>query len=315
LRIIRSLNVALAAIVALASNALAQDPLSVARTLYESASYAEALSAVGQIPPTADLIEVEKYRALCLLALGREKEAEQGLEALAISRPLFTFDENEAPPKLVALYSDVRRRTLPEASKQLYQRARMSFDKGDMVDAREKFQEIIKLADTAPKEQAALMEDLKVLATGFVTLTEKATKTEATPAATVPAATVPAATSKPAPIPAGPAAAAPVLTASAGATIYDASNTSVRSPVAIRRNIPIWTRPAALRRVPLAGVLDVVVDEQGNVVEAKMATPIHVTYDAILIDAARRWRYEPATAAGKPVRYRLSYAIKAEEGK
>ena len=305
------LSVAFAGLFTLASSIAAQDALSAARELYESASYAEALSALNQVQPTADVIEVEKYRALCLLALGRSKEAEQSLEKLAINRPLFTFDGSDDPPRLVALYSDVRRRTLPDATKQLYLRAKTAFDKGEMADARRQFKEIVTLAETAPQEHAAMMADLKILAAGFVTLTELASKKEVVPTDTTVStpdngqprqAVSPVADSKPA----NPAV---------SDTIYDVRNTGVRAPVAISRSVPIWTRPAPLRRLPYAGVLDVVVDEGGSVIEAKMATPIHVTYDPILIAAARRWRYQPATMDGKPVKFRLSYAIAAEEGK
>ena len=134
--IISRLSVAFAGLFTLASSVAAQDAMSVARALYESASYAEALSALNQVPATADVIEVEKYRALCLLALGRSKEAEHSLEKLAINRPLFTFDGDDDPPRLVALYSDVRRRTLPEAIQTTLSARRMAFDQGDMADAR-----------------------------------------------------------------------------------------------------------------------------------------------------------------------------------
>jgi hypothetical protein len=71
---------------------------------------------------------------LCLLALNRPKDAEQSLERLAMTRPLFTLDGADASPKLVALFQDVRKRTLPEASRQFYQRARASFESGDMAE-------------------------------------------------------------------------------------------------------------------------------------------------------------------------------------
>ena len=65
----------------------------------------------------ADVVEVETYRALCFLALGRSKEAEQSLETLALSRPFHTFDDSDASRGSVRLYQDVRRRAFPEASK------------------------------------------------------------------------------------------------------------------------------------------------------------------------------------------------------
>src|SRR4051812_8958111 len=118
-----------------AAPAAAQDSLVHAKGLYDSASYSEALSALNQVAATVDVVEVEKYRALCLLALNRQKDAEQSLERLALARPLYTLDGSDASPKLVALFQDVRKRTMPEASKQAYQRARASFEKGEMAEA------------------------------------------------------------------------------------------------------------------------------------------------------------------------------------
>ena len=165
-----------AAVAALAINTAAQEELTQAKGLYESASDTEALAALNQIENPADVVEVETYRALRFLALGRSKEAEQSLETLALSRPFHTFDDSDASPRLVRLYQDVRRRTLPEASKQIYQRARASFDNGDMTDAARHFKDVVALADSVPQEHAALMAELKMLAAGFVRLTETTTK-------------------------------------------------------------------------------------------------------------------------------------------
>src|SRR5918999_900366 len=122
--------------------AAAQEPLTQVKELYNAASYSEALSALTQVADTADIVDVEKYRALCLLALGRSREAEQSLQTLALNRPSYSFDQNDASPRLVTLYQDVRRRTLPEAIKLIYQRARVSFDNGNMTDAARQFNEV-----------------------------------------------------------------------------------------------------------------------------------------------------------------------------
>ena len=156
-----------------------------------------------------------------------------------------------------------------------------------------------------------MMADLKILAAGFVTLTELASKKEVVPTDTPVSTPDNGQPRQGASLVADSKLASPA----SSARIYDATNTGVRAPIAISRSVPIWTRPAPLRRLPFSGVLDVVVNEEGNVIEAKMATPIHATYDTILIAEARRWRYQPATADGKPVKFRLSYAIAAEEGK
>src|SRR5262245_338957 len=66
---------ALAATVALLTAAppafAADDPLDAAKTLYLAAAYEDALSALGNLPASADLDQADKFRALCYLALNR----------------------------------------------------------------------------------------------------------------------------------------------------------------------------------------------------------------------------------------------------
>lgn len=295
---------ALACIGALSTRAAAQDSLSQAKALYDSAYYSEALSALNQVGTTADVVEVEKYRALCLLALDRPKDAEQSLERLAMTRPLFTLEGTDASPKLVALFQDVRRRTLPEASKQIYQSARASFDHGDMAEASKQFKEVIALAETAPQEHAALMGELKMLATDFAKLSEAAATKAIAPAPAPVPTSVPLATA-PAPAPAAPrTASSSELSAN---LIYGASDTMVTAPVSAERPVPAWNRPDALRYFAFQGLLEVVVDEQGSVAAATMIKPITPTYDRLLVTAAREWHFTPATLEGRPVKYRLTY--------
>src|SRR3954471_4004819 len=172
MRIAARVALALACLCASSAPARAQDSLTHAKGLYDSASYAEALSALNEVGGAADVIEVEKYRALCLLALNRPKDAEESLERLAMTRPLFTLDGSDASPKLVTLFQDVRKRTLPEASKQLYQRARTSFEHGDMAEAARQFKDVIAMAEAASPDNAAMMGDLKLVSAGFLKLAE-----------------------------------------------------------------------------------------------------------------------------------------------
>ena len=79
--------------------------LAEAKALYAAAAYAEALAAVSD----ADTAEAHEYRALCLLALGRQDEAEQAAEAMVRTDPRYSLPTEERPPrfvKLVAASSD-----------------------------------------------------------------------------------------------------------------------------------------------------------------------------------------------------------------
>jgi hypothetical protein len=67
-----------AALVAVGAGLGAQDPLSAAKDLYVSAAYEEALTALSAInasttPEVAR--QADQYRAFCLYALGRTREA------------------------------------------------------------------------------------------------------------------------------------------------------------------------------------------------------------------------------------------------
>ncbi|MBW8868454.1 MAG: energy transducer TonB [Acidobacteria bacterium] len=251
-----------------------------------------------------------------------------------MTRPMFTLEGTDASPKLVALFQDVRKRTLPEAVKQTYQRARSSYDAGNIADASRQFKEVVALADTAPPEYAELMKELKMLAAGFVRLTEASTpapKVEAPVTAALPPPTATqmattsqtgATTAKPAnsgstaarpansPVRSSPPPVAPP--AAAPSVIYDAASTAVKPPVAVQRSIPGWTRPMSLRAFSFQGALTVLIDEKGAVTDAVMTKPIHAAYDPALVAAAKRWHFQPATVDGRPVKYRVTYPINVE---
>jgi TonB family protein len=57
------------------------------------------------------------------------------------------------------------------------------------------------------------------------------------------------------------------------------------------------------------GVVELVVDEAGAVESATMRVSINPFYDRLLLEAARGWKYRPATLNGEPVKYRKSVQI------
>jgi len=73
----------------------AQDTLAAARQLYASAAYDEALSMLDRLKTggagdrtAASLIE--QYRAFCLLAVGRQPDAERAMESRVGGEPTLT---------------------------------------------------------------------------------------------------------------------------------------------------------------------------------------------------------------------------------
>src|SRR5262245_5338538 len=112
-----------------ASRSMANDDvLADVSRLYQSASYEDALKILSTNATSVDADRRDEYEALCLLALGRTRDAEQPLERLVARKPKFTFNPNEFPPRLVALHRTVRRRLLPALLRSSYDTARVSFD-------------------------------------------------------------------------------------------------------------------------------------------------------------------------------------------
>ena len=99
----------------------AQDPLASARSLYASAAYDEALKTLQELSSEgggriagASFREVEEYRFLCLLALGRNSEARESISAVVTADPLYKLDENTTSPRVLNAFRTVRREVLPD---------------------------------------------------------------------------------------------------------------------------------------------------------------------------------------------------------
>src|SRR5262245_33504058 len=126
----RSTGVALLVWALLAQNppAVPPDDLTAARELYASGDYEQALTRLSKASDDKAADEIDKYRALCLLALGRTAETERSLQQLITRRPLFKMSETDVSPRLVTIFHDVRRRLLPGIAREMYGNAKLSFD-------------------------------------------------------------------------------------------------------------------------------------------------------------------------------------------
>jgi TonB family protein len=267
------------------------------RELYASASYEEALAALEtlKVPDQAEL--VEQFRALCLLGLGRNMEAERSVERIVASKPLYSVPD-DASPRLVTLFKDVRKRTLPAAARQVYARAKTSYDGKDFPAASAQFAEvlaILKHPDAAG--HAASLDDLRQLAEGFRALSESAIASQKAAAAAALAAAAP----QPAPAP------PPVPTPK---PVYSTTDAGISPPVAITRTLPGWkpTNPLLSQRT-FRGMLEVIINEEGLVEWAALSKATIAAYDAALLAATKTWRFQPATRQGVPVRYQLALEI------
>jgi hypothetical protein len=263
--------------------ALAQDPLGQAKALYASAAYEEALVVLdglknGSTPPVA-FARVDEYRAYCLLALGRTREAESAFESSILADPFYQPGEAEASPATRRKFSEVRQRLLPAMIQQQYQAAKASFDSKEYAVAVPKFERLLVMLDEPGTSRDPLLRDVKTLATGFFELGK--TALEASTAAPEKSAAASAAAPSPRPIP--------------------QRQPLVVKAVPIQQRIPAWPSGVPLPP-PKRGSLLVSIDETGRVESAALLVSVHPIYDDILLTEARKWRYQPATRDGKPIK-------------
>ena len=79
----------------------------------------------------------------------------------------------------------------------------------------------------------------------------------------------------------------------------------------VSRRTPAWTpRNEIEKRREFRGLLEIVIDEAGNVTSAALGRSIHPTYDRQLVDTARTWKFRPATKDGVAVRYKMTIEIR-----
>ena len=269
-----------------------RDPLGAARDLYASARYDEALAVLNDMRPadagaSSDLKSIEQYRSLCLLALGRGSEAETAIAAVINADPSYLPGDAEASPRVRAAFSDVRRRLLPEIASKHYSEAKAIFDRKEYARASIAFKQVLVLLDDP--DMGGKLADLRTLANGFLDLAVAATPPPEPP--------------KPTPPPAPEPAAAPATPQPDPNRIYTMNDTDVVPPVIIRQDLPRLTpimKPQARDR----GIVEVVIDEMGRVIQIAVRQSVQPMYDAELLTRGREWRYQPATLGGKPVRYR-----------
>jgi len=273
---------------------LAAPDLANVRELYAAASYAEALEVLGGVQGADNTEVVEQYRALCLLALGRTADAEQALERIVLRRPLYVVPAAEVSPRLVTMYHDVRRRSLPGVTRQAYARAKTSYDAKDHKAAAEQFKDVLALMnDPDAAGQASSLTELKQLAEGFLALSEAALVAAAPP-----------------PPPPTPAPVSEPVKAASAPRVYTTADADVVAPQPINRAMPGWRPPSPLiAQQSFRGVLEVIINEQGLVEWAGMSKASFSSYDAELISATKQWRFRAATKGGQPVKYRLAVEV------
>ena len=282
--------VLLIALALTADNPAAQDTLEPIRELYASADYEGALTALDRLGPDKNAgrtTEIDRFRVLCLVALGRSDEANAVIERIVADDPLHEFSATDAPPRIRAALTEVRRRLLPGMVRGWYAEGKAAFDRKAFPEAVEKLEKVVQVLESADVGGADLA-DLRTLADGFLELSRKLVDVPAAPVIAPPASAL-------------DAAPAPAATAVKGDS----------DPVAVRQDVPPWvgSYAGALYQREFRGVIEVEIDENGQVVGAEITVPIHPSYDPQLLKAARDWRYQPARQNGAPVKARKRVEI------
>jgi len=291
-----------------------QDLLNAARDQYASAAYEDALSTLSRMDASVapDVArQAEEYRAFCLYALGRTGEAESVAESLIRREPLLQLEAADASPRLESMFTDVRRRLLPSLIRERYRVARAAVDRKSFDAAEAPLTEarrMIAEADRIGVKDDGL-SDLNVLVDGFLQLIRSNADQKLAAQPVVAAAAVP----PPAPAAGRPAIpqradAPPAAAPAAGAIVprvYSAADEGVAPPVAIEQRMPAMTTEMqqVARAVKTRGMMDLVIDESGRVVDVNIRQSLNATIDALIVRSARTWRYRPAMKDGTPVRY------------
>ena len=241
--------------------------LDTVKQLYASAAYDDALKRLSTLDGREDPNQVDQYRALCLVGLGRVAEADQTLERIVLRSPGFQIPEKEVAPAFLARFMAVRKRVLPIAASRLYAKAKTSYEVKDYDLTASQLQELLlMLRGEAPSGDSELA-NLQQAAEGFLRLTD-------------------------------------AERSAASRQVYTALDFSVIPPVEVERSLPPWNPPEQYRWRWFRGIVEVVVDQRGHVESAQIVQSLADFYDASLVEAARAWQFKPALRDGQPVKYR-----------
>jgi TonB family protein len=286
-----------------------QDSLTAAKDLYASAAYEDALSTLtrlteggGAAPDIAR--QVDEYRAFCLYALGRTGEAESVAETMIRREPMMKLDSPDVSPRLEVMFSTVRKRLLPSLIRERFKSARTALEQKNLSEAEPQLAEAkLMIADAeklAIKDEG--LADLSVLVDGFLQLvrsTADQRQATAQPAAT----NIPQ--ESPAPSAPAPRRAEPPPVPASAPRVYTVDDVGVVPPAVINQRMPAMT-PDLVRitkAMKTSAVVELVIDEKGDVVDATIIKSVNTSFDNIVIGAARKWKYRPALKDGVAVRY------------
>jgi TonB family protein len=296
MRITRTAVTCFAILLLTAARLHGQDSLAAARDMYASAEYDNALKLLERLAATSpdEQQSIDLYRSLCLLAIGRNQDAERSIENIIARDPLYR-PADDLSPRMRTAFSDAKRRVLPTIVQAEYAQAKGAFERKEFESAAFGFKRVVEALndpDMGPAAKQPPLADLRTLASGFHDLSVKA---------------IPPPPPPPAPAPVVAATPAPAVAAKLPPRIYTGEERNVVPPQVLVQTLPKY--PGAVPPRGVTGVVEVVINEGGTVESASMVVPVTSSYDKAVMTAASRWLYVPASMNGTPVKFRKRIQI------
>src|SRR5262249_5214345 len=75
----------------------------------------------------------------------------------------------------------------------------------------------------------------------------------------------------------------------------------VEPPLPIAQFFPEWSQRRNAAPQTLRTIVQVTIDEKGNVTTVALQRSVKLSFDEALLKAARKWKYKPALLNGTPV--------------
>jgi TonB family protein len=294
-----------------------QDALATVRELYLTADYERALSTIDRLDAnTRNRIDIADYRVLSLLALERTDEARAAINSIVEIDPFHHLSEAQASPRLRSVFEETRKALLPGVVQEWYVAAKAAYDDHDPTADRQ-FDRLIALLDD-PDLKDAQLSDLRAVALGFRDLSRSARPPKEPPApASAEAPPVPAEPTPPPSPPAPIATATPKISAPLTGPLDTIRITSrgaspvftpkappppgLEPPLPISQPFPEWSPRRNAAPQTYRSILELSIDEQGNVTAVVLRQSLQPAFDQALLKAARTWKYKPALLNGTPV--------------
>jgi hypothetical protein len=229
------------------------------KDLYRSAAYEEALAVLDQMakePGPTNPVEAREYRLLCLIALERRTEARDAIASMVNADPFYQL--SQASPRVRTMFKDVRQSLLPTIAQQAYSDAKAAFDRKD-PESGAQFERVLTLLNDPDISGVSTVADLRTVASAFRDLSQ-ALKRAPDPPSDIAPPPAPDARASSVPVPALP-------------IVYRDGEPGLVAPETLNQTLPRWVLPARAAGRELRdwlGVLEVVIDENGDVVAATL---------------------------------------------